>query len=117
MNTDRIQQIIQEFVSERDWERYHTPKNVAIALSVEVSELLEIFQWMTDAEVSQIEKESSTYRRIKEEFADSMVYLLRFADLLDIDIEQALLEKLSKNAEKYPVETSRGSFVKYNERK
>ena len=116
MNTEKIQQLINNFVSERDWDKYHTPKNVAIALSVEVSELLEIFQWMTDQEISKIDKTSHKFNKIKDEFADSMVYLLRFADLLDIDIEQAVLDKLSKNIAKYPAEISKGNFVKYNER-
>ncbi|MGM0432405.1 MAG: nucleotide pyrophosphohydrolase [Spirochaetota bacterium] len=116
MDTQLVQQLIQKFVTDRQWERYHTPKNVAIALSVEVSELLEIFQWKTDQEVSDIDKNSDTFVKIKEEFADSMIYLLRFADLLDIDAEEVVLEKLTKNSEKYPVETSKGEFVKYNER-
>ncbi len=116
MDIPQIQKQFRSFVSERDWDRYHTPKNVAIALSVEVSELLEIFQWMTDKETIALDRDSSRFSRIREEFADSMLYLLRFADLLDIDIEQAVLDKLAKNEEKYPVELSKGDFVKYSER-
>ncbi|MCF7933835.1 MAG: nucleotide pyrophosphohydrolase [Spirochaetia bacterium] len=116
MEIKNIQRSVQDFVTEREWDRYHTPKNIAIALSVEVSELLELFQWMSDQEISEIDRSDRKFTRIKEEFADSMIYLLRFADLLDIDIEQAIYDKLQKNAEKYPVALSKGDFVKYNER-
>ncbi|MCF7953318.1 MAG: nucleotide pyrophosphohydrolase [Spirochaetales bacterium] len=116
MDIDAVQQKIRTFVAERDWEKYHTPKNVAIALSVEVSELLEIFQWMTDEQAASIQDGSITLKKINEEFADSMIYLLRFADLLNIDIDSAIRDKLKKNEEKYPAESARGEFVKYTDR-
>lgn len=117
MNINEIQRHIDDFVSKREWHKYHTPKNLAIALSVEVSELLEIFQWMNDKEVVEIKDDLHKIEKIREEFADSMIYLLRFADVLNIDIEKAVLDKIEKNIEKYPVEVSKGTFVKYSERK
>lgn len=115
MDTSRIQQSLREFARQRDWERYHTPKNLAIALSVEVSELLEIFQWLSEDEVSAIQDNPKLMARVKEEFADSMIYLLRFADILDIDIENALERKIVRNAQKYPAGEA-GPFVKFSER-
>lgn len=115
MDTSRIQLLLREFAHQRNWERYHTPKNLAIALSVEVSELLEIFQWLSEDEVSAIKDNPKLMAKINEEFADSMIYLLRFADLLDLDIETALERKIARNAEKYPAGQA-GDFVKYSER-
>ncbi len=109
-----LQKEIREFVQERDWEPYHTPKNLAIALSVEVSELLEIFQWMSEAEQAALPDNEKLMAEIKDEFADSMIYLLRFADVLDLDVDQAIKAKIAKNHAKYPVETARGTFVKYS---
>lgn len=116
MDIENIQQIIDDFVRQRDWERYHTAKNVAIALSVEVSELLEILQWKNDQEIAQIERGDKDFGRIRDEFADSMIYLLRFADIVGIDVEQAVFDKIKKNIEKYPAGLSRGAFVKYSDR-
>jgi dCTP diphosphatase len=111
-----LQKEIRAFVKERDWEPYHTPKNLAIALSVEVSELLEIFQWMSGAEQADLADNEKLMAEIKDEIADSMIYLLRFADVLDLDLEQAIKAKIAKNHAKYPVETARGTFVKYSKR-
>jgi NTP pyrophosphatase (non-canonical NTP hydrolase) len=116
MDIQRIQEAVDTFVTQRAWEKYHTPKNVAIALSVEVSELLEILQWMSDEDIRQIDKDDPTCTRLREEFGDVMIYLLRFAYLLGIDAEQAVEDKLKLNEEKYPVNISKGDFVKYSER-
>lgn len=117
MNVENIQQKIREFVAERDWDKYHTPKNVAIALSVEAAELLEIFQWMSDSEANTITQEGRTYEKIREEIADTQIYLLRLADLLKLDLEKAVEDKFQKNTDKYPVEKAKGNFVKYSERR
>jgi dCTP diphosphatase len=117
MDVERFQKSIKQFVVDREWQRYHTPKNVAIALSVEVSELLEHFQWMEELSADEIREDTDVFERIKEEFADSMIYLLRFADLMGIDIEQSVAEKIKKNKQKYPIETEKGTFVKYSHRK
>ena len=103
-----------KFAIERDWEQFHTPKNLAMALSVEASELVEIFQWL-NAE----ESNSPDQRQIEEinsEVADIAMYLLRFCSVLGIDLEKAIESKLERNAEKYPVNLSKGNAQKYNQR-
>jgi len=111
-----IKDKLRAFAEERDWDKFHTPKNLVMALSGEVGELTEIFQWLTPDE-SKIENLSSKqFSNIKEEIADIYLYLIRLADKLDIDLEQSALHKIKINSEKYPVELSRGNAVKYNKR-
>ena len=114
MDLDKIKQIVREFSSERNWDKYHTPKNLSMALSVEASELVEIFQWLTQEESKNID--SKEIQSVKDEIADILIYLIRIADKLDIDLEEAILEKIKKNADKYPVELSKDNAVKYNKR-
>lgn len=114
MDISKIQNQLQKFASERDWEQFHTPKNIAMALSVEVSELLEIFQWL-DVEES-ISPDNKQMDQVKSEVADIAMYLFRFCDLLDVDLERAIQNKIVQNAKKYPVELSRGNATKYNQR-
>ena len=109
-----IQNQLKEFAYERDWEQFHTPKNIAMALSVESSELVEIFQWLKPEESQQPNKKQ--LELINSEVADIAMYLLRFCDLLDVNLEKAIQEKLVKNAEKYPVTLSKGNAKKYNQR-
>lgn len=116
MDIKAIQNRLREFAQERDWEQFHSPKNIATALAVEAAELLEPFQWLTDEASRQLAVNPSDYARVKEEAADVMIYLLRLADLLDINLESAVEEKIHKNAEKYPVALARGNAVKYNRR-
>jgi dCTP diphosphatase len=117
LDISAIQNELRTFVSDREWEQYHTPKNIAAAFSVEAAELLEIFQWMSEKDQETLKEQTETLEHIKEEFADCMNYLLRFADVMDIDVEKALLDKIEKNKQKYPVETSKGDYVKYDKRK
>ena len=114
MDLEKIKKIIREFASERNWDKYHTPKNLSMALSVEASELVEIFQWLTQEESKNID--SKDIESVKDEVADILIYLVRIADKLDIDLEEAILEKIKKNGEKYPVELSKDNAVKYNKR-
>ena len=114
MDIFEIQNQLKEFASERDWEQFHTPKNIAMALSVESSELVEIFQWLKPEE-SQLPNKKQL-ELINSEVADIAMYLLRFCDLLDVNLEKAIQEKLVKNAEKYPVTLSKGNAKKYNQR-
>ena len=111
---EKIKKIIRKFASERNWDKYHTPKNLSMALSVEASELVEIFQWLTQEESKNID--SKDIQSVKDEVADILIYLIRIADKLDIDLEEAILEKIEKNSEKYPVELSKDNAVKYNKR-
>ena len=107
---------LQRFSTERAWDPFHTPKNIASALSVEASELLEIFQWTRGQHgFSEIDDDESVRAHVEEEVADILLYLIRFASLAKIDLQQAALDKLRKNAVKYPVESAKGSDRKYNE--
>lgn len=115
MNVKQIQQQLRKFAQERDWEQFHTPKNLASALAVEASELLEIFQWLTDAQSSAITEDERQLRKVEEEMADVALYLLRLADVLGLDLQRAIDRKLRINAEKYPVEKARGNAKKYTD--
>ena len=100
MDIKDLQSKILEFARARDWEQYHTPKNLSMALAVEASELLEIFQWMTPDESirnSQLQKQL-----VEDELGDILNYVLRLADVLDIDLERAVSSKMEKNALKHP---------------
>lgn len=98
---------IREFNRERDWEQFHNPKDLAIALNIETSELLELFLWKRDQDVN-IEK-------IKEELADIFTFALNLSDKFNLDVFEIVMEKMRKNAEKYPVEKSKGSSKKYSD--
>ena len=101
------------FIAERDWGQFHSPKNLAMALSVESSELVEIFQWLTEEQSRSLDPHAKA--AAGEEIADVLLYLVRIADQLGIDLVAEAHRKLEKNAEKYPVEKSRGTSKKYNE--
>jgi NTP pyrophosphatase (non-canonical NTP hydrolase) len=111
MNIKKIQKQLSDFADERDWNQFHNPKNLAMALSVEASELVEIFQWLTPEQSEEI-MGSSESEHVKEELADVMIYLIRLADKLNVDLEDAVADKIVKNGEKYPVDTSKGSTTK-----
>lgn len=104
------------FAEERDWDQFHTVKNLSMALSVEVSELVEIMQWATEDEIqSWIKDDQNKKLQIEEELADIFMYLLKICDKTHVDLEKAVKSKMIKNAEKYPVEKSKGSHKKYTE--
>lgn len=107
-----LQNKLGEFAGERDWEQFHTPKNLAMALTVEAAELQEIFQWLSAEQSQQLTEEIRT--SAAREMADVLLYLVRMADVLDIDLEQAAWDKLNLNAGKYPVEKARGNADKYS---
>lgn len=104
---------LREFASERDWEQFHTPKNLAAALIVEAAELLEHFQWASDLESRKLPVDK--LEAVQEELADVLIYLIRLADKLDVDLLMAAEKKLKKNAAKYPVAKARGTSKKYTE--
>ena len=109
----RLRDALREFAAERDWEQFHTPRNLATALAVEAAELLEPFQWLDDAAARDLPPD--TRAAVEQEIADVLLYLVRLADRLDIDLERAAHAKIALNAVKYPVEKSRGSARKYDE--
>lgn len=116
MDTKLIQEKIANFAEERDWDQFHNPKNLAMALSVECSELVEIFQWMTAEQSSSVMKDESKASSVADELADIAVYLLRISDKLNVNLESAILQKIEKNKEKYPAGEFRGSARKYNDK-
>jgi len=105
-----ISRTLAAFAVERDWEQFHSPKNLAMALAVEAAELLEHFQWLTERESSHLDSEK--VREIEEEAADIQIYLLMIADKLGIDLIRAVEAKIEKNRAKYPAEQVRGSAAK-----
>ena len=116
MDITRWQSQLAEFARERDWDQFHTPKNLAAALSVEAAELLEVFQWLTPEQSSASTLSEKARGKAKEEIADVAIYLLRLCDILELDLESAIEEKLKINEHKYPVDLSRGNAIKYTDR-
>lgn len=113
---DQFQELrddIRQFVAERDWAQFHTPKNLACALSVEASELLEPFQWLQHGRRDELGEAKLT--AVRHEMADVFVYLMHLADRLDVDLLEAVREKMVLNRKKYPAEQVRGDARKYDE--
>ena len=102
-----LQIALLKFRNERDWEQFHNPKDLALALSIEAAELNEVFLWK--------KSEEANVEKVKEELADVFAYAILLAEKYDFDINEIVLEKIKKNAEKYPVEKAKGSSKKYNE--
>ena len=110
MNKTQLLEMIKKFVSERDWEQFHDPKNLALSLNLESSEVLELFQWTKNNEI-----DSSKADKIPDELADVYYWLLLLADYYKIDLDQALEDKLTKNKSKYPINKSKGKPNKYTD--
>ncbi len=106
-----VQMYLRDFAKARDWEQFHSPKNISMALAVEASELLEHFQWLTEEESQQLDEQQLA--PIRDEMADVQLYLLRLADLLGVDLFTAMEVKAHKNEAKYPAEKVKGSAKKY----
>lgn len=114
MQNDSLQLLrsrINTFVAERDWNQFHTPKNLAMAMIVEAAELVEQFQWDTPTESAALTPEKR--EAVSHELADTFVYLLRIAEVLNIDLIAAANQKITLNAQKYPVDKAKGSNAKY----
>ena len=110
---DTLRLRIREVARARAWERYHTPKNLAMALTVEAAELLEPFQWLTAEQSQHLSVEQ--HEAVRQEIADVLIYLTRLADLLEIDLLDAAADKLAINARKYPVDKAHGNALKYSD--
>ena len=115
IDVEKINNEVTLFIQERDWDQFHSIKNLCMALSVETSELLEIFQWLKEDESNKISEDPELKSKIGEEIADIFLYLLRIAIKSNIDIEEVVFSKIKKNAEKYPVNKAKGSAKKYND--
>jgi len=110
---EEIRQHVVKFAFERDWDQFHSPKNLTMALSVEVAELMEHFQWLSEEQSRNLDPD--TLINVAKEIADVQVYLVRLADVLKVDILQSVAIKMQENAEKYPADKVRGSAKKYNQ--
>jgi NTP pyrophosphatase (non-canonical NTP hydrolase) len=106
---------IEQFVKDRDWDQFHSVKNLSMALSVECSEFLELFQWLTEDQSNEITNDPELLLKAQDELADIFLYLMRILSKTNIDLETVVRNKMRKNAEKYPVELSKGNSKKYNE--
>jgi dCTP diphosphatase len=103
------------FVREREWEQFHSPKNLSMALAAETGELMEHFLWATPEQSNSLAREPARRSKIADELADVVIYALEFANITGIDVAAAIESKMTANAEKYPVEKARGRSAKYNE--
>jgi NTP pyrophosphatase (non-canonical NTP hydrolase) len=113
MSIQHIQKLVQKFASDRDWDQFHSPKNLAMALSVEVAEVIEHLQWLTEDQSRSLPEDKRN--AIAEELADTFIYLVRLADKLDVNLLAAAEEKIAANAKAYPVEKAKGNAKKYTE--
>jgi dCTP diphosphatase len=116
MNLPDIQQKLRKFAEDRNWDKFHSPKNLSMALAAETAELLEIFQWLTEEQSKDIVNSEKEFAQVKEEIADVFIYLIRLADKLNIDIEKEVLAKIALNEKKYPINLSKDNATKYNKR-
>lgn len=110
---DTLREALRQFAAERDWDQFHSPKNLAMALNVEAGELLEQFQWLTEAQSHSLTPEQ--HQAVSDEIADVLLYLLRLADRLGIDPLDAAAQKMVQNARKYPVDKAKGRADKYTQ--
>ena len=107
-----IRVFLRRFAAERDWEQFHTPKNLVMAMAGEVGELVEIFQWLTAEESARVGEDPDRSRAVADELVDVLQYVIRLADVLDIDLDEAVRRKFAENAGRYPADEVRGSAEK-----
>ena len=116
MKSDSIAQLkarVNQFVAERDWAQFHSPKNLAMAMIVEAGEVVEHFQWMSEEESRHLDAEKK--EQVGQELSDTLIYLLRIAEVCSIDLIDAAHKKIDLNAKKYPVDKAKGSYAKYTQ--
>ena len=110
---NRVKKQVRQFVVEREWDQFHSPKNLSMALIVEAAEMVEHFQWLTEEQSCNLDQEKLA--EVELELADIQIYLISLAEKLKLDLVVAVEKKLALNAKKYPVEKARGNSKKYNE--
>ncbi len=115
VNVAELAHALDSFANERDWAQFHSPKNLVMALTGEVGELNELFQWLTEQQSKDLANDPQGRKRVAEELADVLFYLVRTASVMGIDLNQAAVEKLAINEQKYPAGKARGSSKKYSE--
>jgi len=111
----KLRDAVLTFAQERDWEQFHTPKNLVMALAAESGELLEHFLWIDSEQSRKVTQNPQKLKAIREELADIVIYALEFANITQTDLTSAIEEKMQQNAEKYPIEKSKGRSAKYTE--
>jgi dCTP diphosphatase len=109
-----LQQALSDFAEQREWQQFHTPKNLAMALACEAGEVLEIFQWLTPEQSLTVMRQQDQAQQVRAELADVFAYLLQLADVLDVDLVAALRDKIAVNDHRYPVHLARGKADKYD---
>lgn len=112
---EELKNRVQTFCEVRDWNQFHNPKDLAIGISTEANELLDIFRFKSEEQMKQLLADSKRREHVEEEIADTLFFILRFAQMNQIDLSKAIEEKIEKNDEKYPVEKIKGKNLKYNE--
>jgi len=115
MDIIELQEMVKKFCDDRDWEQFHNPKDLAIGISTEANELLDMFRFKSEEQVKMMFETPSKKEAISDELADTFYFILRFAQMNDIDLSEALVRKIKKNNEKYPVEKVTGKNLKYKE--
>lgn len=113
ISLDQIKKEIKKFIRERNWEKYHSPKNISMSIAIEAAELMEHFQWLTIDQSKKLLKDKKKRAEIEEELADIAIYLLDFCGLFNIGLESCILRKLEKSSQKYPAHLVRGKAHKY----
>jgi NTP pyrophosphatase (non-canonical NTP hydrolase) len=111
-----LRSLVERFVSERDWDQFHTPKNLSMALAIEAAELMEHFQWLDPQESRAVAHDAQKLSAVGEELADVVCYALAIANELDLDLSTALRDKMVKNVQKYPADEYRGRWGKGDQR-
>lgn len=115
VDVSQLAEKLEQFANDRNWAQFHSPKNLAMALSGEVGELTEIFQWMTEDASKEAARNPETAQAVKDELADVLMYVVRLASALGVDLNAAVQQKLKVNGEKYPVEKAWNTSKKYNQ--
>lgn len=105
-----LRELVREFVDERNWQQFHTPKNISMALAIEAAELMEHFQWLEPAESRAVSQQPEALAAVGEELADVLCYAFALANELGIDVARAMADKMVKNRRKYPVDEFRGRY-------
>ena len=113
---DAMTEQVRDFCDDRGWRKYHTPKELAIGMATESSELLQLFRFMSDERIAEMFEDAEQRQAIEDEIADTLLFLLRFADLNEIDLQAALSSKLKRNGERYPINASSNEYRKAGHR-
>ena len=111
-----LRERVRKFIDDRDWGKYHNPKDIAISISIEASELLELFQWVKEDELTEVISDPRKFAMVREELADIVIYCLSLANVANFDIAQAVARKIEKNEQKYPIQQVKGDYKKCTKR-